>query len=103
MSSFKNVNVVKKANIYYDGKVTSRSVEFDDGSVKTLGIMLPGDYTFGTNEAEIMEIMSGDLDIKLPNEEWKTLSTPETFEVPANASFDLKIRSVTDYCCSYIK
>ncbi len=103
MSGFKNVSVVKKANIYYDGKVTSRSVEFEDGSVKTLGIMLPGDYTFGTNEAEIMEIMSGDLDIKLPNEEWKTLSTPETFEVPANASFDLKIRSVTDYCCSYIK
>jgi uncharacterized protein YaiE (UPF0345 family) len=103
MSSFKNVNVVKKANIYYDGKVTSRSVEFDDGSIKTLGIMLPGDYTFGTNEAEIMEIMSGDLDIKLPNEEWKTLNTPETFEVPANSSFDLKIRTVTDYCCSYIK
>ena len=103
MSSFKNVSVVKKANIYYDGKVTSRSVEFEDGSVKTLGIMLPGDYTFGTNEAEIMEIMSGDLDIKLPNEEWRTLNTPETFEVPANASFDLKIRSVTDYCCSYIK
>ena len=103
MSSFENVSVVKKANIYYDGKVTSRSVEFADGSVKTLGIMLPGDYTFGTNEAEIMEIMSGDLDIKLPNEEWKTLNTPETFEVPANASFDLKIRSVTDYCCSYIK
>ncbi|MFA6196199.1 MAG: pyrimidine/purine nucleoside phosphorylase [Sulfurimonas sp.] len=103
MSSFKNVSVVKKANIYYDGKVTSRSVEFADGSVKTLGIMLPGEYTFGTNEAEIMEIMSGDLDIKLPNEEWKTLHTPETFEVPANASFDLKIKSVTDYCCSYIK
>lgn len=103
MSNFENVSVVKKANIYYDGKVTSRSVEFSDGSVKTLGIMLPGDYTFGTNEAEIMEIMSGDLDIKLPNEEWKTLHTPETFEVPANASFDLKIRTVTDYCCSYIK
>jgi len=103
MSSFKNVSVVKKANIYYDGKVTSRSVEFADGSVKSLGIMLPGEYTFGTNEAEIMEIMSGDLEIKLPNEEWKTLNTPETFEVPANASFDLKIKSVTDYCCSYIK
>lgn len=103
MSSFKNVNVVKKANIYYDGKVTSRKVEFEDGSIKTLGIMMPGDYTFATDEAEIMEIMSGDLDIKLPGEEWKTLNTPETFNVPANASFDLKIRVVTDYCCSYIK
>ena len=103
MSSFENVSVVKEANIYYDGKVTSRTVEFADGSKKSLGIMLPGEYTFGTNEAEIMEILSGDLDIRLPGEDWKTLHTPETFEVSANSSFDLKIRSVTDYCCSYIK
>jgi hypothetical protein len=47
--------------------------------------------------------MSGELDVKLPGEAWKTLQTPETFEVDANASFDLKIKSVTDYCCSYIK
>ncbi|MCK4974456.1 MAG: pyrimidine/purine nucleoside phosphorylase, partial [Sulfurimonas sp.] len=77
MSSFKNVSIVKEANIYYDGKVTSRTVEFDDGSIKSLGIMLPGDYTFGTNEAEIMEMLSGELEIKLPGEDWKTLNTPE--------------------------
>jgi hypothetical protein len=103
LSKFENVTAVKKANIYYNGKVTSRTLEFSDGSIKSLGIMLPGEYTFGTNEAEIMEILSGDLDIKLPNEEWKTLHTPETFSVPANSSFDLNIKSVTDYCCSYIK
>lgn len=103
MSKFENVTVVKKANIYQDGKVTSRTVEFADGSRKTLGIMLPGEYTFGTDAAEIMEMMSGELDIRLPNEEWKTLHTPETFNVPANSSFDLKIKTVTDYCCSYIE
>lgn len=103
MSKLKNVTVVKEANIYYDGKVTSRTVELADGSIQSLGIMLPGEYTFGTNEAEIMEMMSGELEIKLPNEEWKTLNTPETFNVPANSSFDLKIKTVTDYCCSYIK
>ena len=103
MSRFENVSVVKAANIYYDGKVTSRKVEFANGEVKTLGIMLPGAYTFGTNEAEIMEIMSGELDIRLPGEDWKTLHTPETFSVPANSSFDLVIKTVTDYCCSYIK
>ena len=103
MSRLKNVSVVKEANIYYDGKVTSRTVEFDDGSIKSLGIMLPGDYTFGTKEAEIMEMLSGELEVRLPNEEWKTLNTPETFNVPANVSFDLKIKTVTDYCCSYIK
>ncbi len=103
MEKFENVTVVKKANIYYDGKVTSRTVEFADGTVKSLGIMLEGEYTFNTADKEIMEIMSGELEVRLPNEEWKTLNTPESFEVPANSSFDLKIKSVTDYCCSYIK
>jgi uncharacterized protein YaiE (UPF0345 family) len=103
MAKFENVTVVKEANIYYDGKVTSRTVEFGDGEIKSLGIMLPGEYTFNTADKEIMEMMSGELDIRLPGEEWKTLSTPQTFEVPANSSFDLKIKTVTDYCCSYIK
>ena len=103
MNKFENVTVPKAANIYYDGKVTSRTLEFSDGTIKSLGIMLPGEYTFGTNDAEIMEILSGELDVKLPGEEWKTLNTPETFNVPANSSFDLKIKTVTDYCCSYIK
>jgi len=103
MAKFENVTIVKEANIYYDGKVTSRTVEFADGSVKSLGIMMPGEYTFNTADKEIMEMMSGELEIRLPNEEWKQLQTPETFEVPANASFDLKIKTVTDYCCSYIK
>ena len=104
MSKFENVTVIKEANIYYDGKVTSRSVEFKDGSIKSLGIMLPGEYTFGTNDAEIMEMLSGELEIRLPDEtEFKKLNTPESFKVPANSSFDLKIKTVTDYCCSYIK
>jgi len=103
MSTIDNASIVKAANIYYDGKVTSRTVNLSDGTTQSLGIMLPGEYTFGTNEAEIMEMLSGTLDIKLPGEEWKTLKTPETFNVPANSSFDLKIKTVTDYCCSYIK
>ncbi|MEN4045638.1 MULTISPECIES: pyrimidine/purine nucleoside phosphorylase [Sulfurimonas] len=103
MSKFENVNIVKEANIYYDGKVTSRTVEFPDGSIKSLGIMLPGEYTFNTAEKEIMEIMSGDVEVKLPGEEWRTLLVPEIFTVPADSSFEIKIKSVTDYCCSYIK
>ena len=103
MSEIKNSTIKKEANIYYDGKVTSRSITLENGDIQSLGIMLPGNYTFATNEAEIMEILSGELDIKLPNENWKTLNTPETFNVPANSSFDLRIKTVTDYCCSYIK
>ncbi len=104
MSQFDKVTVVKEANIYYDGKVTSRTVLFADGSKKTLGIMMPGDYTFGTGDKEIMEILAGELDIKLPgSSQWQSIKGGQTFEVPANSSFDLKIKTVTDYCCSYIK
>jgi purine/pyrimidine-nucleoside phosphorylase len=104
MSEFKNVTVVKKANIYFNGKVTSRTVLFGDGSKKTLGIMLPGDYEFGTADKEIMEILAGVLDVKLPgSSEWKTFSAGASFEVAANAKFQLKVKEITDYCCSYVK
>ena len=104
MSEFKNVTVVKKANTYFDGKVTSRTVLFPDGSKKTLGIMMPGDYEFGTAEKEIMEILAGKLEIQLPgSEKWRDVQAGQSFEVPARSKFKLKIRELTDYCCSYIK
>lgn len=104
MSEFNNVTVVKPANVYFDGKVTSRTIKFDDGTTKSLGIMLPGDYEFGTAEKELMEILSGELEVLLPGEkEWQTVRGGEAFDVPADSKFKLKVSVVTDYCCSYIK
>ena len=104
MSEFKNVTVVKKANIYFDGKVTSRTILFSDGSKKTLGIMLPGEYEFSTADKELMELLAGDLEVLLPGAEgWKTVKEGETFAVPAQSKFSLRVKSITDYCCSYIK
>ncbi|MDC7218757.1 MAG: pyrimidine/purine nucleoside phosphorylase [Spirochaetales bacterium] len=100
---FDNVSVVKKANIYFDGKVTSRIIEFADGEKKTLGIMLPGEYEFGTEAKEIMEVMAGSMDIMLPGEtEYTTYAAGTSFEVPANSKFKLIIKEPADYCCSYI-
>lgn len=103
MSQFSNVTITREANIYFDGQVTSRAVTFADGSRKTLGIMLPGDYEFNTEAKELMEILAGDLEIQLPGEAWKKISGGQSFEVPANSSFKLKIHKVTDYCCSYFE
>lgn len=103
MTDFNGVTVLRKANLYFDGKVTSRTVLFPDGSRKTLGIMLPGDYEFGTAEKEIVEITAGDLDVLLPGStDWKTFKAGDSFEVPAQAKFSLKVRAITDYCCSYL-
>ena len=104
MSEFKNVTVIKKANIYFDGGVTSRTIIFEDGSKKTLGIMLPGEYEFNTSDAEIMEILSGELDVLLPAETaWRHISGGGSFDVPANSKFGLKVTTLSDYCCSFIK
>jgi purine/pyrimidine-nucleoside phosphorylase len=103
MTEFNNVTIVKKANVYFDGKVTSRTIKFDDGSSKTLGYMLPGDYVFNTGAKELMEILSGDLEVLLPGaSDWQAVKGGESFDVPANSKFTVKILSGTDYCCSFI-
>lgn len=103
MSKFDNVSIVKEANVYFDGQVTSRSVIFQDGSLKTLGIMLPGEYEFSTDEKELMEITIGNLQVLLPGSDWKNICAGDSFEVPANSKFQLKVSKTTDYCCSFIK
>jgi purine/pyrimidine-nucleoside phosphorylase len=65
--------------------------------------MFPGDYGFGTAEKEIMEILAGNLDVMLPGAAgWITFKKGEVFEVPDQSKFSLKVKSLTDYCCSYI-
>ena len=104
MRQFENVTLMKKANVYFDGNVTSRTVFFADGERKTLGIMLPGEYTFTTGYKEIMEILEGDMEVKLPGSDtFVSYKTGDIFEVPSHSSFDLRVREVSDYCCSYVK
>lgn len=104
MEQFQNVTVVKKANIYFDGKVTSRTVLFGDGTRKTLGIMLPGQYEFGTGDRELMEILAGSVRVLLPGEtEWLTVEAGQSFQVPANSKFQIELKEPVDYCCSYLK
>ncbi len=104
MATFENVSVVKKANVYFEGRVTSRTIRFADGSRKSLGIMLPGEYEFGTAEKEIMEILSGDLEVMLPGAtQWKAVKGGEAFDVPPSAKFKMRVKTLSDYCCSFVK
>jgi uncharacterized protein YaiE (UPF0345 family) len=104
MEILANVDLVKKANIYFDGNVTSRSFIDADGSKKSLGIMMPGVYNFGTEEPELMEILAGVVEVKLAGEDtWNTYTADTSFNVAGNSSFDIKVKTITDYYCSYIK
>lgn len=104
MGEFDNVSVIKKANIYFDGMVSSRTVRFEDGTEKTLGLMLPGEYRFNADAQETMEILSGELEVQVAGDsEWKTIKGGEAFIVPAGSFFIAKVKAPTDYCCSYMR
>lgn len=102
MTEFNNVTIIKKANVYFDGQVNSRTIVFADGSKKTLGFMQPGEYTFNTGAPEVMEILAGELEVLLPGSDWQAVSGGESFDVPANSSFTMKVKVASDYCCSFL-
>ena len=100
---FYNVTVDINLNTYFEGRVTSRNIIFSDGSLKTLGVMLEGEYEFNTSKKEIMEITSGEIHVLLPNSiNWQTFKDNSSFEVPSNSLFKVKVIKITNYCCSYI-
>ena len=102
MKNYKNVNVDKLANTYFEGNVISRNIFFNDGSRKTLGVMLPGNYEFNTVTRELMEIISGKLNLKLQNDEdWKLIENGMDFNIPKNSSFKVEVLELVNYTCSY--
>lgn len=99
---FKNVTVKHKANVYHDGKVTSRTVITSDGAMKTLGVMLPGNYRFSTQAPEIMELTQGHCRVKLAGEpQWKDYRGGERFAVPGNSHFEIEVSDLLDYICHF--
>ena len=91
MSQFDNVSVVKKANVYFDGKCVSHTVLLADGSRKSVGVIFPSSLTFNTGAPEVMELNAGKCRIRLQGDsEWKTYSGGESFSVPGNSSFGLR-------------
>ncbi|HNE44184.1 MAG TPA: pyrimidine/purine nucleoside phosphorylase [Rhodocyclaceae bacterium] len=91
MSQFDNVAVIKKANVYFDGKCVSHTVQFADGTKKSVGVVLPATLTFNTGAPEVMECVAGACRYRLKGEDWQTSSAGESFSIPANSSFDIEV------------
>ncbi len=103
-TEFKNVSAHTKANIYFDGKVVSHSILFADGSKKTLGLIYPGKFHFGTDKAERMEIVAGTCRVKIEGDSKLTDYTAgQYFDVPAKSGFDIEVPSgICEYICSFL-
>lgn len=92
MSQFDNVSVIKQANVYFDGKCVSHTVQFADGSKKSIGVIQPASLTFNTGVPEVMEGVAGSCRVRLKGEtEWRGYTVGESFSVPGNSSFDIEV------------
>jgi uncharacterized protein YaiE (UPF0345 family) len=100
---FHGVSVLTKANVYFDGKVVSHTVNFPDGTKKTLGLIYPGTFNFTTGAPEVMEIVAGNCRVRLKGESaWKSHAAGASFAVPGNSAFDIAVESgIAEYVCSF--
>ena len=90
-----------KVNEYFDGNVTSIGFENSEGRA-TAGVMEVGEYEFGTSEDELMKIVSGSMQVKLPGtDNFETFRAGSEFKVAANEKFQLKVDEMTAYLCFY--
>jgi len=102
MAQFDKVSVVKKANVYFDGKCVSHTVMLADGTKKTVGVILPSSLTFTTGAPEVMEGVGGTCRVRLRGEnEWKAWGEGESFAVPGDSSFEIACDEPYHYVCHF--
>lgn len=90
-----------KHNSYFDGTVQSLALTGHDKPA-TVGVMAAGNYEFGTEAPELMQVVKGELQVQLPgSEDWQVFKDGESFNVPGNSSFSLKVPVDTAYLCIY--
>ena len=104
MTQFDQVSVVKKANVYFDGKCVSHTLQFADGTRKSVGVILPSTLTFKTGVPERMETVAGSCRVRLQGESaWKAYSAGESFQVPGNSSFEIEVTAEPyHYVCHFL-
>jgi uncharacterized protein YaiE (UPF0345 family) len=97
-----NVSVQTKANVYFDGKCISHTVQYADGTRKSVGVILPSTLTFNTGAPEVMQTVAGSCRYKLKGDDWKTCQAGESFSVPGNSSFDIEVTGdAYHYICHF--
>jgi uncharacterized protein YaiE (UPF0345 family) len=103
-AQLESVTAVTKANIYFDGKVVSHTVLMPDGAKKTLGLIYPGTYHFGTGAPEIMELVAGACRYRLDGTtDWLPAAAGEAFSIPGHSGFDIEVTGdICEYICSFV-
>lgn len=102
MSDTIAASIRTRANVYFDGKCVSHSIELPDGTKKSVGVILPSSLTFKTGAPEVMELVEGRCRVRLPGSEaWVDYAGGQRFAVPGDASFDIEVTQTLHYVCHF--
>ena len=97
-----NVTLVKKSNIYFDGKCVSHTALGTDGSKKTVGVIFPSVLTFNTGAPEVMEIVAGKCQVRVAGATaWTAYEGGQQFDIGGDTQFDITTLETVDYVCHY--
>ena len=103
-TQFAGVTVHTKANVYFDGRVVSHTVLMPDGAKKTLGLIYPGSYHFGTGAPERMEVVAGACRVTLDGQtSVKDYAAGTDFDGPGKSGFTIEVSAgICEYICSFL-
>lgn len=103
-TEFPGVTAHTKANIYFDGRVVSHTIILPNGAKKTLGLIYPGSYHFGTGAPERMEIVAGACRVTLDGQcDARTYGAGTYFDVPGKSGFTIDVATgICEYICSFL-
>ena len=97
-----NAAVSTRANVYFDGKCVSHTVQFANGTKKSVGVILPSTLTFNTGVPEIMETVAGACRYRIKGEDWNSSGVGQSFKVPGNSSFEIEVSGAPyHYVCHF--
>jgi len=89
-------------NSYFEGKVQSIGYE-RNGRRHTAGVIASGEFTFATDAAERMTVISGELLVRVAGTpEFRAYPAGTAFEVAARSSFDVRAAAPTAYLCEFL-
>jgi len=102
MEPIRNVAVFPTANVYFDGRCVSHTIETVDGVRKSVGVILPGTLTFATAAPERIEIVAGRCQVKpAGTDEWLTVGQGQEFSIAGDSSFDIQVEDTLHYVCHF--
>ena len=102
MEPLKNVSIYPNANVYFDGKCISHTIETGNGMRKSVGVILPSTLNFSTAAPELIEIAAGRCRVKLAaQDDWQEYGQGQQFAVEGDSSFDIEVVETLHYVCHF--